>query len=228
MGEDEFGNTVTELMWESMEELSVTAMSTVELAVGGGRFDGLDSAPFRASTPLAPIAEDFASIGRRVFGRENVNASSLFRFAKLMRACLGYDERWARVSRSAGGALRDGEGAHGDYAHIAIAVLRSLGYAACYINGYLLPPCGSGAAKAHAWVAVHTDSHGWLEVDPMLGCPPDLRHVAIAVGRDRADVTPIASENLTSGLYRVRQSLSAYPLTRTSIPALCENEALAS
>ncbi len=224
MGEDGLGNEVSELMWESLDSLIITSMSTVELHVAGARLDRFEALPFMVGTAAAPVAEEFAAMGQQVFGRDGVHAGTLFRFAKFMRSCLTYSERWIPMKRSAGGALRDGEGAQADYAHIAIAVLRSLGYAACYINGYLLPPSGAGPAKPHAWIAVHTPSFGWLEVDPMLGCPPDLRHVAIAVGRDRSEVDPIESQNLTRGLYRVRTSLSAYPLTRTSIPVLAHDE----
>lgn len=218
-GVDAFGNATAELAWAELPRLTVTAMSALELTLCGGRLDGVDPTPLVVGTPYAPQDERFAAMGRSIFGHRPIDASSLFQFAKQMRACLAYDARWAPIRRSAGDALRDGEGTAADYAHIAIAVLRSLGHAACYVSGYLLPPSGAGKATPHAWIAVHSKSRGWLEVDPMLGCPPDLRHVAVCIGGDRADVAPVQSQTLSRGICHVRQELTFYPLTRTSIPA---------
>ncbi len=227
LGNDRFGNAVSELMWEELPELRITAMSAIELRGSQGRLGDLAAAPFAASSPMAPIAEEFAAMGRAAFSTQPPEPESLLLFGKLMRSCLGHNSYWERVRRPAGDALRDGEGGHADFAHIAISVLRSLGHAACYINGYLLPPAGAGTAKPHAWVAVFLPQRGWIELDPMLGCAPDLRHVAMAVGRDRSDVEVVQSPSLTAGLHQVRTTLTFYPLTRKAIPTVACTTALA-
>lgn len=228
VGEDEHGNAATEALWESLSELTVRATSAVELTASGDRLEHVAPERFHEPTLMAPISTELAAMGRRIFKERPIDASSLFSFAKAMRAALRYDERCERTRRSATAALRDGEGAHSDYAHVAVAVMRSLGHAACYVSGYLFPPSGAGTARPHAWVAIHTESHGWLEVDPMLGCPPDLRHLVIAVGLDRQDCLPFESRSITRGQHRVRSKLTFYPLTRTSIPCAAPPEILAS
>lgn len=227
-GEDEHGNTITEALWESLSELTVRAASAVELTASGDRLRHVAPERFFEPTLKTPITTELAAMGRRIFRDRPIDAGSLFSFAKSMRSALRYDERWERVRRSATAALRDGEGAHADYAHVAVAVLRSMGHAACYVSGYLFPPSGAGAAREHAWIGIFTESHGWLEVDPMLGCPPDLRHLAIAVGLDRQDCLPFESRAVSRGLHRVRSKLTFYPLTRTPIPCAGPPRMLAS
>jgi transglutaminase-like putative cysteine protease len=219
VGEDGLGNTITELAWETLPALTVTATSAVELELSGSRLDHVEPELHASGTPYAPTSPRLAILGRESLGTGPIDAGSLFRFAKQMRSLLSHDDRWTRIRRSALDALERGAGAHADYAHLAVAILRSLGHPACYVSGYLLPPSGAGTPAAHAWIAVHTPTHGWLELDPMLGCPVDLRHVAISTGRDRSDVDPIESQNLLGGICRVEHAVRFYPLTRTPVPA---------
>lgn len=93
------------------------------------------------------------------------------------------------------------EGVCQDFAHLMIAMLRSLGLAAAYISGYLLtqPPEGQprlvGADASHAWLALACPrpggGGGWLELDPTNDQEPALAHVRLACGRDYGDVTPL-------------------------------------
>ncbi|MEO0443053.1 MAG: transglutaminase family protein [Pseudomonadota bacterium] len=84
-----------------------------------------------------------------------------------------------------------------DFAHVAIGCLRSLGYAARYISGYLetLPPPGQqklvGADASHAWFSVYSPGEGWFEFDPTNGTTPMYQHIVTAWGRDYSDVTPL-------------------------------------
>ena len=84
-----------------------------------------------------------------------------------------------------------------DFAHVAIACLRSMGVAARYVSGYLetLPPPGTerlvGADASHAWFAVWDPEAGWLDFDPTNGDLALARHITTAWGRDYGDVTPM-------------------------------------
>ncbi len=219
VGEDALGNEVTEVHWERVSEVTLRAVTAVELTVFGSRIAPADLTPFQEPTPLIPISSELRALGRSIFRGRPVDASSLFDFSRAMRATLAFDRGWAQVRRTATSALRHREGAASDYAQVALGVLRSLGHAACFVHGYLLPPVGAGEAHEHAWVALHTERRGWLELDPLLGCPPDLRHLAVAIGRDRDDVRPVESASLHRGVRRVTSRLAFYPLTRTSIPS---------
>lgn len=93
------------------------------------------------------------------------------------------------------------EARHGvcqDFAHVMIIALRSAGIPAAYVSGYLLtrPPPGKpklvGADAMHAWVDVWCGRDlGWVGFDPTNDCLAGDDHIAIAMGRDYADISPI-------------------------------------
>ena len=84
-----------------------------------------------------------------------------------------------------------------DFAQVAIGCLRSLGYAARYISGYLetLPPPGEkrlqGVDASHAWFSVYSPGEGWFEFDPTNDSIPAYQHLVTAWGRDYSDVSPL-------------------------------------
>ena len=89
-------------------------------------------------------------------------------------------------------------GACQDFAHVMIMALRAHGVPAAYVSGHLrtLPPAGKeklvGADAMHAWVDVWCGRElGWVGFDPTNNCLVSEDHIAIALGRDYADVSPI-------------------------------------
>ncbi|MBC8092239.1 MAG: transglutaminase family protein [Pseudonocardia sp.] len=100
------------------------------------------------------------------------------------------------VRSSPADLLAGGEGVCQDFAHLAVAGLRSLGLAARYVSGYLetRPPPGRpkvlGADASHAWVSVFTGG-SWFDVDPTNDRVVDDSFVELARGRDYADVPPL-------------------------------------
>lgn len=96
--------------------------------------------------------------------------------------------------------LRAGGGVCQDFAHLAIAMYRSLGVPARYVSGYLFTgddATGQDAdgdeveVETHAWVEVAIPSHGWYALDPTNRQPVGERHVTIGRGRDYDDVAPL-------------------------------------
>lgn len=84
-----------------------------------------------------------------------------------------------------------------DFAHVAIAALRSIGLPARYVSGYLetLPPPGRpklvGADASHAWFEAYVPDAGWIAFDPTNDQMPTMQYVTVAVGRDYSDVAPL-------------------------------------
>lgn len=84
-----------------------------------------------------------------------------------------------------------------DFAHLAIACLRSIGLPARYVSGYLRtqPPPGQprliGADQSHAWFSMHCPEVGWVDFDPTNDTVPGEEHPVVAIGRDFSDVSPL-------------------------------------
>jgi transglutaminase-like putative cysteine protease len=89
-------------------------------------------------------------------------------------------------------ALIEGRGVCQDFAHIMIAICRGWGVPARYVSGYLCtdPHDRSTSRATHAWVEAYAPSLGWVGLDPTNNVLAGERHLAVAVGRDYADVPP--------------------------------------
>lgn len=97
-----------------------------------------------------------------------------------------------------------------DFAHLGIAVLRSLGIPARYVSGYIetAPPPGreklQGSDASHAWLSVLAPDGNWIDLDPTNNQFADSRYIVTAWGRDFTDVSPlrgvIVTEATTSKL----------------------------
>jgi transglutaminase-like putative cysteine protease len=84
-----------------------------------------------------------------------------------------------------------------DFAHVAVAALRSLGLAARYVSGYIetVSPPGEpklvGVDASHAWASLWVPGNGWIDFDPTNDQLPPSHHVTMAWGRDYRDVAPV-------------------------------------
>ncbi|HLK71408.1 MAG TPA: transglutaminase family protein [Steroidobacteraceae bacterium] len=119
-----------------------------------------------------------------------------------------------------------------DFAHVMLACLRSLGLAARYVSGYVrrvpqaarevgqhdAPSASAGAEGAagaagaegasHAWIAVYCPPFGWVELDPTNDARVATDHVAVAWGRDFADVSPLRGVILGGGTHALSVSVT--------------------
>jgi transglutaminase-like putative cysteine protease len=98
------------------------------------------------------------------------------------------------VTTTASEVLRARRGVCQDFAHLGIALLRSMGIPARYISGYLHPDPEaergrSYEGESHAWLEAWTGA--WRPLDPTTGAAVGERHVLVGRGRDYADVPPL-------------------------------------
>ncbi len=114
--------------------------------------------------------------------------------------------------------LRTRRGVCQDFAHLQIACLRSLGFAARYVSGYLVttPPPGQrrmqGADVSHAWLSVFIPGRGWAEFDPTNGIVPSGQHVTLGWGRDYDDIGPIRGVLVGGRCQQLRVSVDVIPI----------------
>lgn len=117
-----------------------------------------------------------------------------------------------------------------DFAHLAIACLRSLGVPARYVSGYLRthPPEGQprrvGADASHAWFAVYCPRIGWVDFDPTNNLMPGEEHITVACGRDFSDISPVSGVITGGGSHEVRVSVDVAPVEGEWGPEEVPNE----
>ena len=101
------------------------------------------------------------------------------------------------VNTHAGQVLAEGHGVCQDFAHLAIAGLRSRGAAARYVSGYLHTAAFRGKTyrmasdASHAWFEVFDRHNGWIGFDPTHGRRTDQNYIVLARGRDYTDANPM-------------------------------------
>jgi transglutaminase-like putative cysteine protease len=105
-----------------------------------------------------------------------------------------------------------------DFSHLAIACIRSFGFAARYVSGYLetLPPPGrqklQGSDASHAWISVFIPDYGWCDFDPTNNVVPGERHIVTAWGRDYSDVPPLKGIIFSYGKHALQVEVDVIPV----------------
>jgi len=96
-----------------------------------------------------------------------------------------------------------------DFAHLALACIRSLGLPARYVSGYIetIPPKGKeklvGTDASHAWFSIFVPNIGWVDFDPTNNMTPSQKHITIGWGRDYRDIVPLKGVIFSSGSHKL-------------------------
>ena len=228
--EDFFGNKV---MYFSIEKeharLTVDVQSEVEIGIeavgpgkgigswadGGeaGKGDGGEIRQFVFETPMTAWNEEIEQYARVSFppGRPVPEAAG-----DLMRRIytdFEFTPGFTTISTPVEVVMKEKKGVCQDYAHLAIACLRSVGLPARYVSGYIetVSPAGQekliGADASHAWFSVYDPAAGWMDFDPTNNMIPGDQHITIGWGRDYADIAPMKGIILSSGSHGLKVSV---------------------
>ena len=109
--------------------------------------------------------------------------------------------------------MQERKGVCQDFAHLAIACLRSVGLPARYVSGYIETISPEGVEKlvgtdaSHAWFSVYLPQRGWVDFDPTNNCIVSEQHITIGWGRDYADIAPLEGIILSSGSHELTVSV---------------------
>lgn len=128
-----------------------------------------------------------------------------------------YDSQATNVSTPVAEVLSKRRGVCQDFAHLALACLRSVGLPARYVSGYLVTavpgqPRLVGADASHAWLGIFVPGLGWLDLDPTNDVFPTDKHITVAYGRDFGDVTPLRGVILGGGRHELRVVVDVTPM----------------
>jgi transglutaminase-like putative cysteine protease len=232
--EDFFGNRVLYFaVQEAHERLTVTATSEVEVTpppvsdhdaspAWDGLRDGLVGVTdaetrmarqFVFDSPCAAATPDAAAYAAPSFPPGRPVLAAVHDLNRRIHREFRFDPESTTVATPVAEVLAQRHGVCQDFAHLAIACLRSLGLPARYVSGYLetLAPPGQprlqGADVSHAWFSAYVPGLGWIDFDPTNDCGPAERHVTTAWGRDYADVTPLKGVIFGGGAHTLEVSV---------------------
>jgi transglutaminase-like putative cysteine protease len=223
---DVFGNSTSLLRIEDQHaEFVVHARSTVATTPlsppvldQGAAWETVACQPTRAGAPVdievrqfvcrsrhAAVSHDIRKFGLASFPAGRPVLAGAMHMARRIFEDFTFDPKATDVSTPVGRVLEIKRGVCQDFAHLAIAALRSIGLPARYVSGYLMtrPPPGQvklkGADASHAWLSVWSPEAGWIDFDPTNGLIPIGEHITLAYGRDYDDISPLNGVLLGGG-----------------------------
>jgi transglutaminase-like putative cysteine protease len=219
--------------------LTVVADSVVETfatpePVGDGAWPpqvGWDApeAEYLTTTPHVASTDEIVEFARDL----TAGADSAVVAAQAVQRGVGEHLKYVTGSTDIGVTVAEvfnqGTGVCQDYAHLALAVYRSLGMPARYVSGYLYAADAAAGERpddneidvsTHAWVEVLVPEYGWWGLDPTNQKVVGEQHVKIGHGRDYEDVMPLRgvyhgdaeSGGLEAGVTMSRATLDPYAM----------------
>jgi transglutaminase-like putative cysteine protease len=173
--------------WQVIRDRCASDVLTEDSEKGEFRFDSA----YIARRPA------FADYAVSAFSKDRPLLEAMVDFNSRIFRDFRFDPRATTVATPVDEVFKRRRGVCQDFAHLAIACLRSLGLPARYVSGYLetQPPPGKsrlvGADASHAWYSVWCPDYGWIDADPTNNLLPSDRHITLAWGRDFSDLSPL-------------------------------------
>jgi len=164
---------------------------------------------FCFNSPLIQASPELADYVRQSFNEQTPLLVGVQDLNRRIHSDFKYDPVATTVATPLGEVLSNRRGVCQDFAHIAIACLRSLGLPARYVSGYLRTHSGpgkprlAGADASHAWFSAFCPDLGWVDFDPTNDLIPAEEHITVAYGRDFSDVSPVTGILVGGGSHQV-------------------------
>jgi transglutaminase-like putative cysteine protease len=195
--------------WDRLDDL---------LGPGGRAASDLDTIQYRCESRFTTATAEIADYARMSLppGRP-VLAAAMDLTTRIFRD-FTFDGAATDISTPITQVLRQRRGVCQDFAHLALACLRTGRVPARYVSGYILtrPAPGQiklvGADASHAWISVWSPDFGWVDFDPTNGVTACEEHIVVAYGRDYNDVAPISGVLLGGGEHTVSVSVDVAPV----------------
>jgi transglutaminase-like putative cysteine protease len=177
-----------------------------------------DIVQYSFDSPLTAFSVDLASYAEESFLPGRPLLAAAIELMARVHADFRYDPTVSDASTPVDRVFEMRAGVCQDFAHVAIAAMRSLGLPARYVSGYLLtkPPPGRerliGADASHAWFSVWAPPFGWVDLDPTNNLLPGSGHITVAWGRDYSDVAPINGTVTGGGDHLIEVAVDVVPV----------------
>ena len=212
--QDIFGNAVATASFQTMSEHLVID-SVAELQLDAAAWPVFDIAASAISYPFRYSDSDWTDLGAlarqqyqdpagrlRAWAQAFVRSTPTDTLAMLkdlgagVFAQISYQSREEEGTQSPIQTLDRGWGSCRDFAVLFAEAVRTLGFGARIVSGYLYNPdrnaVGSGGAgSTHAWAEVYIPGAGWITFDPTNRGVGGFNLIPVAVGRDIRQVMPV-------------------------------------
>lgn len=175
------------LPWEQVRDKLGTDISS----------DGIESRGFMLDSPFIAKDDAIAEYAQVSFQPERPLLEAVQDLTSRIYTEFTYDSNFTTIATPLSEVLKHRRGVCQDFAHFAIACVRTMGLPARYVSGYLetLPPPGQpklkGVDASHAWLSVYVPELGWADFDPTNNQMTNEQYITTAWGRDYEDVTPL-------------------------------------
>ena len=195
------------------------AWEDIRKALSGDGFPApIEASEFVHDSPLVPTDEAVRAYGAVSFKPGRPILAAACELSGRIKADFEYHPGATDISTPLHEVFEGKAGVCQDFAHVMIAALRAHGLAAAYVSGYIRTIHSPaeialrGADASHAWVAVWCgETAGWVHLDPTNDLVASQDHVAVAWGRDFADVSPLRGVILGGGRHVYSVAVTLVP-----------------
>ncbi len=212
--QDVFGNAVATASFQALTDILVIE-SAVELQLSAAPWPVFEIAGSAVVYPFQYSGDETIDLGAltiqqyadpagrlRDWSRAFVRGPSTDTLSLLKDLCDGvskwisYQSRENEGTQSPCETLDRGWGSCRDFAVLFIEAVRSLGFGARIVSGYLYDPeqnnAGAlGLGSTHAWAEVYVPGAGWISFDPANRSVGGFNLIPVAVARDIRQAMPV-------------------------------------
>lgn len=131
-------------------------------------------------------------------GRPTETGSLLMTITHAIRDGFAYQRRSEHGTQAPITTLGTKRGTCRDFAVLMMEAVRSLGFAARFVSGYIYVPDRDqgggyvGGGSTHAWTQVYLPGSGWVDFDPTNAIVGSRDLIRVAVARDSRQATPLS------------------------------------
>jgi transglutaminase-like putative cysteine protease len=212
---DVFGNAVATATFQGLSDTLIIE-STVELSLDEEQWPVFDIAASAVNFPFLLTEDEVLDLGAlrlqayldsygrlREWAQGFVTANPTDTLCLLRDLCGGvaaqvaYEIRESEGTQTPTQTLNLNQGSCRDFAVLFIDAVRSLGFGARIVSGYLYDPDHnalgtSGSGSTHAWAEVYVPGAGWITFDPTNRSIGRFNLIPVAVARHIRQTIPIS------------------------------------
>ncbi len=217
---DVAGNSIATALFRDMSECLVIE-SRMTLAMNAARWPVFAIAAAAQTYPFRYSDEDWIDLGqlaypqyaddagrlsdwveRFVMQRPTDTLSLLKDVSNGVSVQIAYQSREDMGTQGPLETLDRGRGSCRDFAVLFAEAVRTLGFGARIVSGYMFDPSqelvgSAGQGSTHAWVEVFVPGAGWIPFDPTNRALGAANLIAVAVARHITQVAPVSGSFLT-------------------------------